>query len=213
MSVVNTTLPVIGVASLGAVRRLWQRGRARFALPTSPRFATQRRAEPACGLVVPLTSSSRVLAWGALALSVLGPCELRRDGELLLVPAGRTTELLIRLALDAGVPVGLQTPRNTMQPKVSKLRRALGDPSLVTSSSGGYALAVNRGTVDAFAAVELRPVDESARAQQRTVHYKGQAGFDHVRDIDPVPVHCGRPLPGGLPALRGGLRASRAWSR
>jgi DNA-binding SARP family transcriptional activator len=140
-----------------------------------------------------------------------------------LVPAGRTTELLIRLALDAGVPVrverlienlwgpeGLQTPRNTMQPKVSKLRRALGDPSLVTSSSGGYALAVNRGTVDAFAAVELRPVDESARRQQRAVHYKGQAGFDHV---DPVPVHCGRPLPGGLPAVRGGLRASRAWSR
>ena len=70
-----------------------------------------------------------------LALSVLGPCELRRDGKVIPVPAGKTTELLIRLALDAGVPIrverlvddlwdesGVPTQRNTMQTKVSKLR-------------------------------------------------------------------------------------------
>ena len=74
-----------------------------------------------------------------LALSVLGPFELRRDGKLLAVPAGKSTELLIRLALDAGAPVrverliedlwgsdGVATERNTLQAKVSKLRRALG---------------------------------------------------------------------------------------
>lgn len=73
-----------------------------------------------------------------LAHSVLGPCELRRDGTVIPIPAGKTTELLIRLALDAGVPVrvdrliddlwgaeGVPTQRNTMQAKVSKLRRAL----------------------------------------------------------------------------------------
>jgi hypothetical protein len=37
--------------------------------------------------------------------SVLGPVELRRGGTVLPVPAGKTTELLIRLALDPGAPV------------------------------------------------------------------------------------------------------------
>jgi DNA-binding SARP family transcriptional activator len=85
-----------------------------------------------------------------LALSVLGPFELRRDGELLRVPAGKSTELLIRLALDAGVPVrvdrliedlwgsdGVSTGRNTLQAKVSKLCRALGDAAVIMGSAAG----------------------------------------------------------------------------
>ena len=58
------------------------------------------------------------------------------------VPAGKTTELLVRLALDAGAAGarrrliedlwGEAAPaRNTLQSKVSQLRRALGDPGLV----------------------------------------------------------------------------------
>ena len=69
------------------------------------------------------------------------------------MPAGKTTELLIRLALEAGVPVRAErliddlwsdqpagVARNTLQVKVSKLRRALGDPALITGGAAGYAL-------------------------------------------------------------------------
>ena len=34
---------------------------------------------------------------------MLGPVEVRRDGELVPVPGGKTAELLVRLALEAGV--------------------------------------------------------------------------------------------------------------
>ena len=38
-------------------------------------------------------------------ISVLGPIEVRRDGVDLRVPAGKASELLVRLALDAGTVV------------------------------------------------------------------------------------------------------------
>jgi len=38
-------------------------------------------------------------------VSLLGPLEVRRDGVPVAIPGGRTAELLVRLALDAGVPV------------------------------------------------------------------------------------------------------------
>ena len=37
-----------------------------------------------------------------LTVGVLGPLDVRRDGRPLTVPSGRTTELLVRLALEAG---------------------------------------------------------------------------------------------------------------
>ncbi len=98
-----------------------------------------------------------------LSISVLGPVEVRRTGELVPVPAGKTSELLVRLALDAGVLVrtdrlvddlwaadAVRTSRNTLQSKVAKLRRALGDPSLLVSSDGGYTLVVDPAAVDAL---------------------------------------------------------------
>ena len=36
---------------------------------------------------------------------MLGPVELLADGEVLVVPAGKTTEVLIRLALDGAAKV------------------------------------------------------------------------------------------------------------
>ena len=88
-----------------------------------------------------------------------GPVEVRRDGESGAVPGGKTSELLVRLALDAGVLVrtdrlvedlwaadAVDTRRNTLQSKVAKLRRALGDPAAVVSGDGGYALAVEPPT-------------------------------------------------------------------
>src|SRR4051812_2053677 len=94
-----------------------------------------------------------------LEVSVLGPIEVRRDGELLPVPGGKTAEVLVRLALDAGRFVhadrvvddlwgGSATSRNTLQSKVARLRRALGDPSLIVTDAGSYELAVDPADVD-----------------------------------------------------------------
>ena len=60
------------------------------------------------------------------------------------VPGGKASELLVRLALEAGVLVradrlvddlwaagGVDTRRNTLQSKVAMLRRALGDPPVI----------------------------------------------------------------------------------
>lgn len=107
------------------------------------------------------------------AISVLGPIEVRRDGEALPVPGGKTSELLVRLALDAGVVVRSErlldelwegdpgTRRNTLQAKAAMLRRALGDPGMLVGEAGGYRLAVEPAPVDALAVVE--EADAAAR--------------------------------------------------
>ncbi len=95
-------------------------------------------------------------------ISVLGPAEVRRDGQLLRVPGGKTAELLVRLAFDAGLYVSadllvedvwgadaVNTRRNTLQSKVAKLRRAFGDPLVISSGDGGYRLDAERSEVDA----------------------------------------------------------------
>jgi len=92
---------------------------------------------------------------------VLGPVEVRRDGRLVPVPGGKTSELLVRLAVEAGLFVaadrlvddlwaGAATRRNTLQSKVARLRRALGDPLAIASGDGGYKLAVEPADVDAL---------------------------------------------------------------
>jgi DNA-binding SARP family transcriptional activator len=91
-----------------------------------------------------------------IAVLVLDVVELHRDGERIGVRAGKTTEVLVRLALEAGVMVRTErliedlwadeaagTARNVLQTKVSRLRRALGDSSLVTGSTAGYTLEVD----------------------------------------------------------------------
>jgi predicted ATPase/DNA-binding SARP family transcriptional activator len=98
-----------------------------------------------------------------LTFSVLGPVEVRRDEHLLTVPAGKTSEVLVRLALEAGSVVradrlvddlwgdeAVGTRRNTLQSKIVKLRRALGDSAVVTSAGGGYCLSAAPEVVDAL---------------------------------------------------------------
>ena len=62
---------------------------------------------------------------------MLGPVEVTRDGQPVPVPGGKTAELLVRLALDAGTTVsadrlldelwgGTATRRNTLQSKVAQ---------------------------------------------------------------------------------------------
>jgi predicted ATPase/DNA-binding SARP family transcriptional activator len=105
-------------------------------------------------------------------ISVLGPVEVRRDGRLVPVPGGKTSELLVRLALEAGLFVpadrlvddlwaGAATRRNTLQSKVARLRRALGDPLVIASGDGGYKLAVEPADVDA-----LRVLRDTAAASE-----------------------------------------------
>ena len=115
-----------------------------------------------------------------LSISVIGPVEVRRAGQLLSIPAGKTSELLVRLALDAGCPVrtdrlvedlwgeeSLRTSRNTVQSKIAKLRRALGDPTVVVGGDGGYTLIVDPLDVDALAATDQSGRGGSPVGQRR----------------------------------------------
>jgi len=114
-----------------------------------------------------------------LTVAVLGPVEVCRDGTRLAVPSGRTTEVLVRLALDAGVVVrtgrliedlwgaeAVGTAKNTLQSKVSQLRRALGPPSAVISGNGGYLLDLPPDGVDALEVVDLAARSAEARRSQ-----------------------------------------------
>jgi predicted ATPase/DNA-binding SARP family transcriptional activator len=111
-----------------------------------------------------------------LAVAVLGPVEVRRDGAPRPVPGGRTTELLVRLALDAGTRVtterliedlwagdAVATARNTLQSKVSQLRRALGGPDAVVAEHGGYRLGIDPDDVDVARATRLAGAVADAR--------------------------------------------------
>jgi predicted ATPase/DNA-binding SARP family transcriptional activator len=103
-----------------------------------------------------------------LTVGLLGPVELRRDGERIALPGGKTTELLVRLALETGRTVrserliddlwgdeGIGTAKNTLQSKVSQLRKALGNPDLVTGGAAGYSLALEPSAVDAIEVCRL----------------------------------------------------------
>ena len=111
-----------------------------------------------------------------LTVAVLGPVEVRRSDAPLPVPAGKTTELLVRLALQAPEPVRAerliedlwsdQSPGvapNTLQAKVSNLRKALGAPHLVTGGSAGYLLDVDPRQIDALEVVRLAEAGAALR--------------------------------------------------
>jgi predicted ATPase/DNA-binding SARP family transcriptional activator len=107
---------------------------------------------------------------------MLGPVEVRRDGEPVTVPAGKTTEVLMHLALTAGEMVRTErlfddiwgsdaagVGRNALQSKISQLRRALGDPALVVGTSAGYTLAIDPASVDVSEAIRLAGVASDLR--------------------------------------------------
>ena len=98
-----------------------------------------------------------------LDVALLGPLEVRVDGAQVEVPSGKSSELLARLALEAGELVSAErlvedlwasttteVRRNTLQSKVAMLRRALG-PASLASRDGGYALEVEADHVDVLA--------------------------------------------------------------
>ena len=109
-----------------------------------------------------------------LTVAVLGAVEAHRDGVRLSVPAGKTTQLLARLALDAGARVRADalledlwaepTEPNTLHSKVSQLRRALGDTRVVVRTGDSYTLTVPREAVDGWRVIDLAVASAAARA-------------------------------------------------
>src|SRR5687768_13510943 len=117
----------------------------------------------------PDTELTRTTYGGSeIAVSVLDRVELHSDGERISVRPGKTSALLVRLALEAGELVRTDrliedlwgeaanaTTRNTLQTKVSWLRRAASDATLVTGTSAGYTLHVPPDAVDALRFLRL----------------------------------------------------------
>jgi predicted ATPase/DNA-binding SARP family transcriptional activator len=129
-----------------------------------------------------------------LTVGVLGVVEVRRDGEPVPLPAGKTTELLARLAVEPGVPVrvdeiledlwGEPTARNTLQAKVSQLRKALGG-DVVRAADGAYVLHIDPAAVDLRRALRLAAEAQAAagagdaagaleRAEEGVALFRGQ---------------------------------------
>ena len=102
----------------------------------------------------------------------------------------RTERLIDDLWSDAGRGVG----RNTLQSKVSRLRRALGDPGLLTGDPSGYTLTIDPGSVDALEVLRLAQSAAALRA----------AG-----DARPPPVPARRT--GDVPRRGAARRGDGAW--
>src|SRR5215475_7374956 len=91
---------------------------------------------------------------------ILGPLEISTDGKACAVPGARERAVLAYLLLHAGQPVsadrlidelwGDEPPdaaRNSLQVRVSGLRRVLGRDRII-SSSGGYLVRIEPGELD-----------------------------------------------------------------
>jgi predicted ATPase/DNA-binding SARP family transcriptional activator len=137
-----------------------------------------------------------------ISISVVGTVQVRRDGALITVPSGKTTELLVRLALTAGKPVrsdvliedlwgddAITTTRNTLQAKVTRLRRALADPTLLVAVDEGYILNVEPTAIDVF--IVRAALDEARELVQSGDH---RAIADHCRVA--LQAFQGETLPG-----------------
>lgn len=116
---------------------------------------------------------------------MLGPLEVQRDGQRVPVPTGKPAELLARLAVDVGRSVRVEvllddlwsepTARNTLQSKVSMLRRALGR-DLIRASDDGYLLDLPPDAVDATVATRLAQQSTAARHSGELARCLDQAG-------------------------------------
>ncbi|MGH8893012.1 MAG: BTAD domain-containing putative transcriptional regulator, partial [Actinomycetes bacterium] len=96
-----------------------------------------------------------------MEFGILGPLQVLRDGEPLVLGGPRQRAVLARLLLEPGrvVPAGVliedvwsgdppMTASKTLQKYVSQLRRTLG-AGVVRTSGGGYAVDVDSGSIDA----------------------------------------------------------------
>ena len=97
-----------------------------------------------------------------MQFAILGPLEVRRDGRVVASGGSKPRAVLACLLLHANEPVSAErlvaalwgddaSPASvrTVQVHVSRLRKALGDHSVVVSSPAGYRLRVPPGELDA----------------------------------------------------------------
>ena len=128
-----------------------------------------------------------------LAVQVLGPVEVRRDGEALDLGGPQQRAVIAHLALDAGRVVSVErlidrlwgdtpprTPLGTLQSYVSRLRRAIepareagGAPQVLVSEAPGYVLRIPPEQIDVHRFAALVAAARTAAA----------AG-DHVTALD-----------------------------
>ena len=104
---------------------------------------------------------------------LLGPVQALRDGVRLPIGGPRQRAVLVRLLLDPGRVVSADvlisdvwdgappaTARKTLQKYVSELRSSLGS-TVVLSAGGGYAVDVDRRSVDTYRFEELLAANDS----------------------------------------------------
>ncbi|MFF4197212.1 BTAD domain-containing putative transcriptional regulator [Nonomuraea sp. NPDC001831] len=138
---------------------------------------------------------------GQVRVGILGPLALVTAGGPAQVGGARLRVLLARLALDAGRAVRPETlaealwddappeaPMHALQSLVSRLRRVLGRPGLLTSGPAGYRLAVEPDAVDAVrferlarqgrAAARDRPAEAAAVLREALDLWRGPALAD-----------------------------------
>ncbi len=96
------------------------------------------------------------------AVRILGPLEVEVSGRAVSLPSPSQRTLLLRLVVDAGRPVSIESlvdalwdgspptdPMSALRFHVSKLRKALTDGDLIETTGTGYLLAIDPESVDA----------------------------------------------------------------
>lgn len=136
---------------------------------------------------------------GALEFRVLGAVEAVRNGQPLPIGGRRQRALLALLLLEPGrlVPAERlidelwrgETPSgvSTVPSYISRLRKALGDPSLVEGRASGYVLAVEERQIDAAQFERLVAEGRSALSQRRA-----QRALEHLNAA--IALWRGRPF-------------------
>ena len=107
-------------------------------------------------------SGSRVARGWRIEFGILGPLVVRREAGPVALGGGKPRALLAMLLLRPNEPVsperlaaglwGEDAPHGsvkTVQVHVSRLRKALGDPELLTTAPAGYRMRVREGELDA----------------------------------------------------------------
>lgn len=98
-----------------------------------------------------------------MRVAILGPLQVVADGEIVDIGGARLRALLIRLALDAGHVVTVESlsralwpdggpadQAHALQSLMTRLRRVLPDRSVLRSVAGGYCLDLRPEAVDAL---------------------------------------------------------------
>jgi DNA-binding SARP family transcriptional activator/DNA-binding beta-propeller fold protein YncE len=124
-----------------------------------------------------------------IEFGILGPLEVKVDGKSVKLGGRGERALLGTLLLDAGETVALErlvddlwgeappaSARHLIHVYVSRLRRGLGEPSVITTRPPGYAVELGAHALDATTFERL--LDEGRRAQATGSYQEALGSFD-----------------------------------